>query len=319
MQIHSIAMSKRFLLYFILLIGFISCRADKVIEKKYKTKYVIVLVVDGPRYSETWGDTSHQYIPFMHNVLAPQGVVHNQFYTQGETHTTSGHAALCTGIYQSINNSGQELPIRPSFFQHWLKQHPEDKSLAWIISSKDKLEVLSNCTEYGWKDKFRPSVDCGNAGLSTGYRHDSITQMKVMSTLQNNHPNLLLVNYREPDFSGHTGNWKGYLKGILKTDEYVHAIWQFIQNDPFYKDNTTLFVTNDHGRHLDGISNGFVSHGDNCEGCRHINLYSFGPDFKKDLVSPINRNLVDVHATILELLHIRGSFTEGTVMTELFN
>ena len=224
-------------------------------EKKYKTKYVIVLVVDGPRYSETWGDTGHQYIPFMHNVLAPQGVVHNQFYTQGETHTTSGHTALSTGIYQSINNSGQELPIRPSFFQHWLKQHPEDKSLAWIIASKDKLEVLSNCTEYGWKDKFRPSVDCGNAGLATGYRHDSITHMKVLSTLQNSHPNLLLVNYREPDFSGHTGNWKGYLKGILKTDEYVHDIWQFIQNDPFYKDNTTLFVTNDHGRHLDGISN----------------------------------------------------------------
>jgi hypothetical protein len=318
-QLHSIAMRKHLLLYFILLIGFISCRADKVVEKKYKTKYVIVLVVDGPRYSETWGDTSHQYIPFMHNVLAPQGVVHNQFYTQGETHTTSGHAALSTGIYQSINNGGQELPIRPSFFQHWLKQHPEDKSLAWIIASKDKLEVLSNCTEYGWKDKFRPSVDCGNAGLATGYRHDSLTQIKVLSTLQNNHPNLLLVNYREPDFSGHAGDWKGYLKGILKTDEYVHAIWQFIQNDLFYKDNTTLFVTNDHGRHLDGISNGFVSHGDNCDGCRHINLYSFGPDFKKDLVSPIYRNLVDVHATILELLHIRGAYTDGNVMLELFN
>jgi hypothetical protein len=48
-------------------------------------------------------------------------------------------------------------------------------------------------------------------------------------------------------------------------------------------------------------------------------LYSFGPDFKKDLVSPINRNLVDVHATILELLHIRGAYTDGNVMLELFN
>jgi arylsulfatase A-like enzyme len=115
------------------------------------------------------------------------------------------------------------------------------------------------------------------------------------------------------------GDWKAYLKGIVNTDAYVHEIWQFIQNDSIYKDNTTLFVTNDHGRHLDGISNGFVSHGDNCDGCRHINLYSFGPDFKKGIVSSVNRSLVDVHATILELLHIRGAFTEGNVMLELFN
>lgn len=52
----------------------------------------------------------------MSNVLAPQGIIHNQFYALGETYTTNGHAALSTGIYQSINNSGQELPIRPSFF-----------------------------------------------------------------------------------------------------------------------------------------------------------------------------------------------------------
>jgi len=312
-------MRSLYLLYFLLLIGFISCRADKAFHKNYKTKYVILIVVDGPRYSETWGDTSHEHIPFMYNALAPQGVVHDQFYSQGETHTTSGHTALTTGIYQYINNGGQEFPIRPSFFQHWLKQYAEDKSLAWIIASKDKLEVLSNCTEYGWKNKFRPSVNCGNAGLATGYRHDSITYLNVLSTMQNHHPKLLLVNFREPDFSGHSGNWSAYLSGILKTDEYVHDIWQLIQNDPFYKDNTTLFITNDHGRHLDGISDGFISHGDNCEGCRHINLYSFGPDFKKDVVSPVNRNLVDVHATILELLHINEAYTDGKVMTELFN
>ena len=95
-------MRKRFLLYFLLFFGFISCRADRVLEKKYKTKYVIVLVVDGPRYSETWGDPTHHHIPFMHGTLSAQGVVHDQFYNQGVTFTTNGHTALMTGIKSAL-------------------------------------------------------------------------------------------------------------------------------------------------------------------------------------------------------------------------
>jgi hypothetical protein len=108
------------------------------------------------------------------------------------------------------------------------------------------------------------------------------------------------------------------LKGIQSSDAYIYEIWKFIQNDPFYKDKTTLFVTNDHGRHLNTVSSGFVSHGDGCDGCRHINLFSYGPDFKSGIVSEQPRSLVDIHATILELLHIRNAETDGKVMRELF-
>ena len=37
----------------------------------------------------------------------------------------------------------------------------------------------------------------------------------------------------------------------------------------FYKDKTTLIVSNDHGRHIDS-KGGFQNHGDDCAGCRHI-------------------------------------------------
>ncbi len=48
-------------------------------EKKYKTENVIVLIMDGPSYSETWGDSTHQYIPKMANNMAPQGVIYTEF------------------------------------------------------------------------------------------------------------------------------------------------------------------------------------------------------------------------------------------------
>lgn len=303
---------------FVLLFLLFSCASDKVATQSYKTKYVIVVVMDGPRFSETWGDPAHENIPYMDSALSPNGIVHQQFYNLGETFTTNGHTAITTGFYQKINNSGQELPSNPSIFQHILRNPSNSKEAVWIVASKDKLAVLANCSQSGWKDKFLPSTDCGVNGNGTGYREDSITVKNVLSLLSEKQPTFLLVNFKEPDYSGHQANWPAYLKGIQSSDAYIYEIWKFIQNDPFYKDKTTLFVTNDHGRHLNTVSSGFVSHGDGCDGCRHINLFSYGPDFKSGIVSEQPRSLVDIHATILELLHIRNAETDGKVMRELF-
>jgi len=295
-----------------------SCSHDRVKNKNYLTKYIVVLVVDGPRYSETWGDFSHKYIPFMDSVLAPEGIVFTSYYNLGQTWTTNGHTALTTGYYQAINNGGQELPVHSSFFQHWLNESGNDQKEAWIIASKDKLQVLANCKDTRWKNKSMPSTDCGVSGLGSGYRHDSITFKKAIEVMNAYHPKLLLVNFREPDFSGHQNNWGNYLAGIKNSDAYCYEIWKKIQSDPIYKDKTSLFISNDHGRHLNGVQNGFVSHGDDCDGCRHINLYCFGPDFKSNSIDSSPHSLIDVHATILELLHLNGASTSGEVMREIF-
>jgi arylsulfatase A-like enzyme len=283
----------------------------------YQTEYVVVLVIDGPRYSETWGDTSRQYIPYMDSAMEPNCFMHDYFYNNGTTNTTTGHTAITTGHYQTISNSGLQLPDRPSFFQHYLKWYPDDTDLVWLLTSKDKLEVLANCADQNWKDKYQPSHDCGVNGLNSGYRHDSITYEKAINLISTKHPKILFIQFREPDYSGHTGNWNAYLDGIRNTDKYAYQIWQFIQNDPIYQNKTTLFITNDHGRHLDGVAGGFPNHGDNCDGCKRISLMSLGPDFKKGHTS-VNRSLVDLHATILHLLGLNNVPSEGEVMVEIF-
>src|SRR3972149_7538234 len=82
-----------------------SCKTDIALPK-YKTKNIILLVIDGPRYSETWGDTSHQYIPNFAS-MAYEGTVFTNFYNDGITNTVNGHAALTTGFYENLNNAGQ--------------------------------------------------------------------------------------------------------------------------------------------------------------------------------------------------------------------
>jgi hypothetical protein len=296
-----------------------SCETDAPISK-YKTKNVIVVIMDGPRYSETWGDPTHSNIPRMANQLAKQGIIYTQFYNNGPTYTLAGHTSIATGYYQEIENTGKEYPKYPSMFQYWNKTYMEEQYHAYIIASKDKIDILGNCQDSAWKGRFTPATNCGVEGMGTGsgFRSDSLTCKVTINILKEHHPHLVLVNFAEPDNSGHAGNWNDYLKGIKCTDEYIYDIWEYIQSDSYYKGTTTFFYTNDHGRHLNGVLNGFVSHGDSCEGCRHINFFASGPDFKQDVIIDTRRQLVDLPATIAELLSFKMPHCQGEVMWELF-
>lgn len=302
---------------FIAIVSFIffGCQKDLPVTT-YNTKNVIVIIVDGARYTETWGEPSHRYIPYRSSLMN-QGVMCNHFYNNGVTLTNPGHTAICTGIYQNIDNTGAEYPLQPSIFQCWLKEYKRSANEAWVIASKDKLEVLSNCTNSEWKNSYRPLTDCGVNGLGTGYREDSITFKNVQQTLTANHPRLMLINFKQPDASGHGNDSLGYLQGILNTDFYINKLWEQIQGDEFYKNKTALIVTNDHGRHTAGHLDGFVSHGDACEGCRHIEFLALGPDFKQNYISTINYEQIDITNTIAALMGFKMPYADGKVMKDI--
>lgn len=283
----------------------------------YITERVVVVVVDGPRMSETWNEPSRYYIPVRAGLLK-QGCMYHSFYNNGATFTNNGHAAITTGTYDNLNNYGGQSPLNPSIFQYYLKQTglPADK--CQLITSKDKLSILADCTDPAWKGKYNPETDCGNSGAHSGYRLDAYTYAVVIKTLSKKHPNIMVVNFQEPDASGHSHNWQGYINGIRKTDEYIGNIWKYLQQDAYYKGKTTMLVTNDHGRHLDSIADGFVSHGDACFGCRHIELFAIGPDFKRNYTASKTGEQIDIASTIGELLRFKTPLAKGRVLKELF-
>jgi phosphopentomutase len=91
-----------------------------------------------------------------------------------------------------------------------------------------------------------------------------------------------------------------------------------IQSNPVLKNQTTLFITNDHGRHLDGVKSGFVNHGDHCEGCEHISLLILGPDTPKGLSVQKEGELIDLSKTISTLLHFEMPTSKGRFLQEAF-
>jgi predicted AlkP superfamily pyrophosphatase or phosphodiesterase len=290
----------------------------EIVSDSLKTEYVFVLVIDGPRMSETFDDTSFQYIPNLARIIAPQGVLVKNFRNNGPTYTNAGHTAITTGVYQKINNGGLELPKNPSMFQYFLKDKNYDSTEAWVIASKGKLDILANTKDKSWKDKFTPAAYCGTNGSGFGYTSDKYTWRDAQVILNQYHPKLTLMNLLEVDSKGHQADWEGYLQGIRNTDKIAMELWDFIQNDSIYKDKTTLFITNDHGRHLEGKKNGFINHGCNCEGCRSIYLIALGPDFKSNTVLQDEYEQLDISKTIAHMLNFDYPISEGEVMYNLF-
>ncbi len=310
------------LLVLVLLVSAINCSKkptppEVIPDPVYKTENVIIIMIDGPRYTETWGDPTHSLIPKRYALLK-QGVLCNAMYNMGTTSTVPGHIAITTGFYQHIPNDGTEYPAKPSFFQYWLQTYKQPSSKAWVIATKDKLEVLSDCLDAEWKGKYKPSTDCGIAGLGTGQRNDGVTVTKVLSILDANHPQLVLINFRQPDVAAHGADSAGYIKGIVDTDGYVDLFWKHLQNDAFYKDKTTMIVANDHGRHTAGHLDGYVSHGDTCDGCKHIEMFAIGPDFKSNYISNVTYEQIDITSTVAALMKIKMPSANGKIISDIF-
>jgi glucan phosphoethanolaminetransferase (alkaline phosphatase superfamily) len=64
------------------------------------------------------------------------------------------------------------------------------------------------------------------------------------------------VSYGETDDFAHDGKYDEYDEYIFaanRTDRFIRELWNEINNNPAYKDNTVLFITADHGRGSDPI------------------------------------------------------------------
>jgi membrane-anchored protein YejM (alkaline phosphatase superfamily) len=299
-----------------------ACTTDKPVVTKPpplptldtpSTRNIVVIIIDGPRWSETFGDSTHQYMPELWQI-AQNATWCTQYYNAGITNTINGISHLTTGMHSNLVNNGTQSPEFESLFQRYLKLYGGLRNCS-IVASKDKLQALTNCT-CADHDKYLALSNCGVAGLNTGYRDDSTTFVQSIAYFKNYKPQLSLIAFKEPDAAGHAASWSGYLDGIRNTSKYADSIIKFLNADSTYANNTDVFITNDHGRHLNGIADSFVSHGDNCEGCRHISLTVYGPDFKQQFVDGTSYDQRDVTATIAYILKL-GTLGMGSRMTAM--
>jgi hypothetical protein len=275
-----------------------------------QTQYVIIAVIDGARYSETFGDASHQWIPRIWNTLRPSGAIYTSYFNNGATETCQGHSSIMTGTWQMIANDGSERPHAPTMFEYYRQQRGFTADQNHVDLGKTKLSILAYSDYAGYGAAYGATVKYSSSELSDQYAWDN-----VKNSLQTSHPRLTIVNLPATDAAGHAGVWNSYVSALRNADSLVYQIWNLVQNDPVMAGKTTLFVTNDHGRHLDGVNGGFSSHGDGCLGCRHILLLAIGPDTPAGLADTTTRQQIDIAPTVGNLLGFSTPYATGQAIS----
>ncbi|WP_242085251.1 alkaline phosphatase family protein [Aestuariivivens sediminis] len=106
-------------------------------------------------------------------------------------------------------------------------------------------------------------------------RLDVFTHLYALEYMKKEHPNLVYIAFGETDDFAHDGNYEAYLKSAHRTDSFIKELWDFTQNDPFYKDNTTFIITTDHGRGTEPLDT-WRSHGRDIKGADEVWLIVFG-------------------------------------------
>ncbi len=310
-------------LSFTILIALLLLLGSAAPATAYKTKNVIIVVIDGLRDSEGFSyefkpeETEHPYLPFIWNTLKKKGTSYMEMYNMVYTATTPGHVCLLTGTWQPIRNFGKLYDYglsrswTPTVFEYARKELGWSEEKCWCVIGK------ANC----WENNFSIHPLYGETYRASRVRKpvtgfiqaDSVTVDTLFQVMDVDQPSLVLVNLKTVDWAGHTGNFELYTEAIRLADRAVERIYNRIKSDSAYNRKTTLMITSDHGRHDPGFGD-FQHHGGLCHGCKHIPFFMFGPDIRRDKEVYRRVYMTDIAPTVGELLGFATPYARGQVL-----
>ncbi|NLI40710.1 MAG: sulfatase-like hydrolase/transferase [Caldisericales bacterium] len=276
--------------------------------RKYVTENVIVINTDGLRFEDGFG-SEEKYMSHIWNDIRPNGAIFTRMYNETCTYTAPGHAQCVTGAWQYEPNNGRIRPSTPTMFEYYRRQFDAPPEDVCILPGKGNCWHLNYSTFPGFGRNYEAPF------YALGYGDDEIAS-KLSELLLTTRPKLVYAILPHVDSVGHSGDYRKYTESISHADELIWKIWQQIQFNPDYKDKTTLIITTDHGRHAEGVRDGFKSHGDSCEGCRHTYCVMIGPDVKKGFVYQDECFQVDIVPTVGELLGFATPACDGSSLTK---
>ena len=136
-------------------------------------------------------------------------------------------------------------------------------------------------------------------------RLDAFTHHYAIEYMKKKKPELIYIAYGETDDFAHDGDYSAYLKSANTTDSMLKELWDFTQNDSFYKGNTVFIITTDHGRGTVPLKT-WRGHGKNIDGADQVWLTVFGNrvKVKGEVTSQNQLYSTAVAPTVLNILGV---------------
>ena len=176
-----------------------------------------------------------------------------------------GYSEIMTGFADTAIDSNEHPPNPHVTVLEFLNRQPKFKNKvvafgAWnafdriLNQQRSGIPVFSAFDTIGGKNPTA-NEKLINAMMQESYRPfgnaeclDVFTHFAAMEYLKTKKPKVLYIAYGETDEWAHHSQYRSYLDAARLVDEWIKQIWNFIQNDPQYRNKTAVFITTDHGR-----------------------------------------------------------------------
>jgi hypothetical protein len=306
--------------------------ADQIIAVKPQARNLFIIVMNGVRYKDSYGDKNHIYFDNIWNKLKPIGTICTKFENRELTLPIPAQASLLTGVWHVFKNPFSETirPAYPTLFEYWNSARKDSINTVYFASSRPVLKILTSSEYTGFGSKYAPVYD---ADKDQKVNENAIYE-KALPYIMEKHPSFVYLSLNagggthspkdeltaacplvgQTDACGGAEGLNAYYESIILMDQIVYDLWDRIQKEDVYKDKTLLLVMSCHGRH----TNEYYGYGDKCKGCTELFFLATGPGIKKNFVSAKGRTLIDVCKTVGTIFNMPTQFAKGDVMKELF-
>jgi hypothetical protein len=131
-------------------------------------------------------------------------------------------------------------------------------------------------------------------------------------------PSLIFLTLHDMDIA-HSGAYSLYLDGIRRTDRLCADLWNEVQQNPEYKDRTTVLILPDFGRDGDNDpgGNGFQHHRTGSPSARTTWMMALGPEIRPRTIVHRPIESIDLAPTVMRLFGADARLAQGKLIPEL--
>lgn len=237
-------------------------------------------------------DAPRQHLmPFLWNVVAKQGQLYGNRKLKNRVNCKNdhlisypGYSEMLVGFDGKVSSNRKVDNPHATVFE-FIEAHPAFRDEVAIFATWDAFpyifrESTSALHVNAGKDIAHGTISRQekllNEMLQTQPRSDSITFRYAMEYLKRERPRVLFIGFDETDHYAHKGRYDQYLHAAHRADQMIGRLWDWVQAQPDYRDQTTLLITTDHGR--GNGKNNWRKHRLLATGSRHIWFAVIGPD-----------------------------------------
>lgn len=258
-------------------------------------------------FKKYWDKTAiarrQKLMPFLWGSLAKQGQLFGNRELGNNVNTANpywfsypGYSEIMTGHVDTLINSNEYPPNPHTNILEFFNKLPNYKGrvaafAAWgafdrILNEKRAGFPVINAFDDNSVALQDPTMRMLNEMNQTGFKPfgmgetlDVFSHFQAFHYLKTKKPKAFFISYGDTDEFAHSGEYKYYLEAAHQFDEWVGSIWNWIQNDPDYKNKTTLLIATDHGRG-DIKKAEWTSHGQSIQDASQIWFAVIGPKVK---------------------------------------